>query len=120
VSQTSEAAARRALAAGNTDLVVILPPELGAGGGAGGVDGRPRPGSVSISYRAGSQGEVGAQVLKGAVDGVNQELSGQPPVVSVRASTLTPRSSQPIDFLLPGILAFNIVSGGPLLAPGGF
>ena len=116
VSQTSEAAARRALAAGNTDLVVILPPELGAGG----VDGRPRPGSVSISYRAGSQGEVGAQVLKGAVDGVNQELSGQPPVVSVRASTLTPRSSQPIDFLLPGILAFNIVSGGLLLAAGVF
>jgi ABC-2 type transport system permease protein len=116
VGLTSEASARRALASGETDMVVVVPPGLGAAS----PDGNPLPARVAVSYRAGGSGEVGAQLLKGVVDGLNQELSGRPPLVSLQTSALSARSSQPIDSLLPGVLAFNIVSGGLLLAAGVF
>jgi ABC-2 type transport system permease protein len=116
VTAGSESAARRSLATGQTDMVVVIPQELGTSG----PDGRPVPARVSISYRVGGPGESGAQVVGGLVDAANQRLTNQPPVLTTETIPLAVRGVQPIDFLLPGLVAFNIVSGALLLAAGVF
>jgi ABC-2 type transport system permease protein len=116
VTANPKAVARRELAAGRTDLVVVLPRGLGAAG----PDGRPLPASVPVLYRAGGPGELGAQLIKGLVDAANVQLTGQREPFSTRPTALAVRGAEPIDFLLPGLLAFNIVSGALLLAAGVF
>jgi ABC-2 type transport system permease protein len=116
VTTGSSTSARRALAAGETDMVVVIPPELGTMGPEGSL----QAARVSITYRVGGPGENGSQVVSRLVDVANQRLTGRPPLLTAETSALAVRGVQPIDFLLPGLLAFNIVSSALLLAAGVF
>ncbi len=116
VVRTDSRGASQLLTAGNADLGVTLP----AGVGARDASGRPIPTSLAVRYRAGSAGENAIPALRGAVEAFDERVLGQAPPVGVEAAPVNGRRSSPIDGLLPGVIAFNIIGGALMMAAGTF
>lgn len=116
VSVTSQATARARLSQGKTDLEVVIPPEFGQQDASG----HPVPIRLDVTYRAGTAGESSLPLLKATIDGYAESVLKEVPTVSISAAALHSRSAGPIDFLLPGIVAFNIIGSALMLAAGTF
>ncbi|HSS62117.1 MAG TPA: ABC transporter permease [Candidatus Limnocylindrales bacterium] len=116
VTEASEASARVLLSQGKVDLEVVIPPSFGQQDSSG----RPAPVSLEVTYRAGTAGETSLPLLKATVDSYDQNVLKEVPTISVSTAALHTRSAGPIDFLLPGIVAFNIIGSGLMLAAGTF
>jgi ABC-2 type transport system permease protein len=107
--------ARRSVDAGTTDVAVIIPSGLGETG----PDGRLRPAQVQLVFRAGSPGEQALALVGAAVDRADRRAQSAP-----QALTATARVENAgvglIDAFLPGLLSFNIIQSGLILAAGVF
>jgi ABC-2 type transport system permease protein len=104
------------LSQGKADLEVAIPSSFGQQDASG----RPAPVSLEVTYRAGTAGESSLPLLKATVDSYDQNVLKEVPSVSISPAALHTRSAGPIDFLLPGIVAFNIIGSGLMLAAGTF
>jgi ABC-2 type transport system permease protein len=116
VTETSEASARAQLSQGKADLEVVIPASFGRQD----TTGLPVPVSLAVTYRAGTAGESSLPLLKATVDSYDQNVLKEVPTISISPAALHTRSAGPIDFLLPGIVAFNIIGSGLMLAAGTF
>jgi ABC-2 type transport system permease protein len=116
VSVVSPAAAHAMLDQGQADLEVAIPPGFATRDASG----RPVPVSLAVTYRAGSAGESSVPTVEGAVAGYDRTVLGEVPTVSVSASAVHTRATGAGDFLLPGVVAFNIIAGALMLAAGIF
>ena len=114
VSVVTAPAARRMLDQGQADLEIAIPRELGTRDASG----RPVPARLAVTYRAETAGEATLPVVRGMVEAYDETVLGEVPTVSVSASALHTRSTGPIDALLPGLVAFNII-GSALMVPAG-
>jgi ABC-2 type transport system permease protein len=116
VTQASAEAARTQLTKGKADAEILIPSNFGQKDAAG----RQVPVSLEVIYRAGTAGESSLPLIKATVAGYVETVLQELPAVSVAAAPLQSRSAGPIDFLLPGIVAFNIIGSGLMLAAGTF
>lgn len=116
VREAPAAEAARMLAAGDVDVTVGIPAELGQRDAAG----LPVPVELRVAYRQGTAGETSLPALRGVVEGYEEAVLGQAPAVAVAAAPVRARSSSAIDFLLPGVVAFNIVGSALMVAAGVF
>ncbi len=113
VTAWPEATARRQLALGTVDVVVVIPADLGR---------RRRSGvlttaTVTVAYQAGAG--TGLLLLRDAVNGFNTVMLHETPVVALRASSAQADLGF-VESFLPGLLGFNIVQSGLVLAAGVF
>ncbi|HYM50530.1 MAG TPA: ABC transporter permease [Candidatus Limnocylindrales bacterium] len=115
VTETTAAAAHQALSAGKTDMTITIPSTLTPDDA-----GRLAPVHLPIAYRAGTSGEASLPVVAGVVDAFNQQLLHQSPIVTLQSTAINARSYGAIDFLLPGVIAFNIIGSGLMIAAGTF
>jgi hypothetical protein len=112
-------AATSALDQNKSDLVIAIPPEFGTRDASGHL----RQATLTVRYHDGSPGQGALPTIQLAIAGLNQELLSEPPPVLVDAAPIEPPStaSEPAgNYFLPGILAFNLVQSGLLLATGVF
>jgi ABC-2 type transport system permease protein len=116
VTEVSAAAARRMLDRGDVDMTIGIPADLARRDAAG----RPVPVRLEVVYRAGTAGESRVPELRGVVEGYDEVVLGEVPTVAVSVSAVHQRASSPIDFFLPGVVAFNIIGGALMLAAGVF
>lgn len=117
IAETSPSDAASLLDQSKTDLVVTIPPELGTTDASG----HPRQATLNLAFHAGTPGQGVLPTIQLAVDAFNQELLGVPPPVILRAAPIEAAPTSPIGtFFLPGLLAFNLVQSGLLLATGVF
>lgn len=116
VSQASEAAARGMLDRGDVDMTVTIPADFGARDAAG----HPVPTRLPVAYRAGTAGEAGLPALRGVVEGYDEVALGEVPSVSVSITAVHATATGAIDFLLPGVVAFNIIGSALMVAAGVF
>lgn len=116
VTEASPQVAKAQLTEGAADLEVVIP----AGFGQRDTSGRPVPVQLEVTYRPGTAGETTLAQLKATVDGYDESVLHEVPAVSIAAAPLHSRSAGPIDFLLPGIVAFNIIGSGLMVAAGTF
>ena len=116
VSEASPADARKMLDQGKSDVELAIPNDLGQPDGTG----RLVPVRLAVIYRAGTAGEASLPLLKGVVETYDERVLGEIPTVSVTASAVHTRIGGAIDFLLPGLVAFNILGSALMLAAGTF
>ncbi len=116
VTEASQAGARAQLSQGKADLEVVIPSSFGQHDASG----QLAPVSLEVTYRAGTAGESSLPLLKATVDSYDQNVLKEVPTISISPAALHTRSAGPIDFLLPGIVAFNIIGSGLMLAAGTF
>jgi ABC-2 type transport system permease protein len=116
VTEASLNAAEAQLNQGKADVAVVIPADFGRLD----VSGRPVPTRLEITYRVGTSGESSVPVLKATVEGYDENVLNEVPSVSISAVALHSRSAGAIDFLLPGIVAFNIIGSGLMFAAGTF
>lgn len=116
VTEASDASARAQLSQGKADLEVVIPPSFGRQDAAG----QPVRVSLEVTYRAGTAGETSLPLLKATVDTYDQNVLKEVPTISISPAAVHTRSAGPIDFLLPGIVAFNIIGSGLMVAAGTF
>ena len=116
VTDTSAATASRMLDQGDVDMIITIPTGLGDRDAAG----RPVPAQLAVTYRAGSSGEESLPALRGVVEGFDEAVLGAVPPVKVDAAPVHVQAAGPVDFLLPGVIAFNIIGGALMIAPGIF
>jgi ABC-2 type transport system permease protein len=112
----TEAAARAKLDAGHGDLAIVIPADFPARNSSG----QLVPVQLQVTYRAGTSGESSLPLLTGVVESFDESVLGAVPPVSLTASALHTRVTGAIDFLLPGVIAFNIIGGALMLAAGVF
>jgi ABC-2 type transport system permease protein len=74
---------------------------------------------VDVAYKQGGLGQQAAGLVNAAVDQVDRDAQGAAQVFSVRPRVLN-ASVGVIDTFLPGLLGFNLVNSGLLLAAGIF
>jgi ABC-2 type transport system permease protein len=115
VTMASPGDARRSVDAGGTDVAVIIPPGFGERDPAG----RPRAAQVQVVYRAGGQGDQALALVGAAVDRVDRRAQGAPQVLTA-AAVVENAGIGLIDIFLPGLLSFNIIQSGLILAAGVF
>jgi len=101
---------------GKADVELAIPNDLGQHDGSG----RLIPVRLEVIYRAGTAGEASLPLLKGAVATYDERVLGEIQSVSIAASAVHTRTGGPIDFLLPGVVAFNILGSALMLAAGTF
>jgi ABC-2 type transport system permease protein len=116
VSLVSRAAAARMLDQGDADMTIAIPADLGRRDASG----HPLPVRLQVAYRAGTAGETSLPVVRGVVEAYDEVVLGEVPSVSVAASAVHTRASSAIDFLLPGVVAFNIIGSALMVAAGVF
>ena len=116
VSQTSEPTARTRLREGRADVEIVIP----AGFATLDPNGQWMPVRLAVTYRAGTAGESSLPIIKGVVEAYDETALHEVPAVSVVASSLDAPTGGVIDTFLPGVVAFNIVGGGLMLAVGTF
>jgi ABC-2 type transport system permease protein len=116
VSDASPASARAQLSQGTADVMVAIPANFGQRDASG----RPVIVRLDVTYRAGTAGESSLPLLKATVDSYDQTILNEVPTVSISPAALHSPSAGPIDFLLPGIVAFNIIGSALMLAAGTF
>jgi ABC-2 type transport system permease protein len=112
----SAAAARDRLERGDVDMTLVVPAELGRRDASG----RLMPVRLEVAYRAGTAGETGVPALRGVVQGFDEVVLGEVPSVSVSVTAVHARAASAVDFLLPGLVAFNIVGSALMVAAGVF
>lgn len=78
------------------------------------------PARLGVRYRAGSSGEQAVPVLRGVVESFDERVLHVAPPVTLAVSSLAGAATGPADFLLPGVVAFNIIGGALMLAAGTF
>jgi ABC-2 type transport system permease protein len=99
-----------ALRDGDRFAVVTMRPADGAAGG---------PEAKVVVYYDPSRGTASQLVLpvvRQVVGGVNQQLSGQPPVLTVAEQSVRSTDLRFIDFFLPGVIGFSIMQAGMFAA----
>jgi ABC-2 type transport system permease protein len=116
VRDASPADAARMLDNGDLDMTIAIPFDLGRRDAAG----RPVPARLQVAYRSGTAGETSLPALRGVVEAYDESVLGQVPAVAVAASPVRARTSSPIDYLLPGVVAFNIIGSALMVAAGVF
>lgn len=116
VTEASPASARAKLTQGKADLEVVFPPDFGRLEATG----RPAPVRLDVTYRAGTAGESSLPLLKATIDGYDEKVLNEALTITISPAPLHSRSAGPIDFLLPGIVAFNIIGSGLMVAAGTF
>lgn len=116
ITEASAANARAMLDHGHADVEVAIPSDLGQRDAAG----RPVPVRLAVTYRAGTAGESSLPLLKGVVESYAESFLGEVPTISLSASALHTGSPAAVDFLLPGVVAFNIIGSALMLAAGVF
>ena len=121
-------AEREALAQGQRDLVIILPPQFGPSGETtAGAPAAPSetvepfapvepfdPVKIEALYHAGrsSETQVGLGILRAAVAELNYAITGADRVVSLDARPVDARNLGYIDFLMPGVIGMSIMQLG--------
>jgi ABC-2 type transport system permease protein len=80
-------------------------------GGAG-------PETVVVYYdpSRGTAAQVVLPIVQQVVGGVNQQLSGQPPTLTVQTESVRSNDLRFIDFFLPGVIGFSIMQAGMFAA----
>jgi ABC-2 type transport system permease protein len=116
VSLASQVAAARMLDQGDADMTVTIPPDFATRDAAG----RPLPVQLQVAYRAGTAGETGLPALRGVVEAYDEVELGEAPSVSVALTAVHARATSVIDFLLPGVVAFNVIGSALMVAAGVF
>ncbi|MDQ6771817.1 MAG: ABC transporter permease [Candidatus Dormibacteraeota bacterium] len=115
VTDTTEAQARSEAAAGTADLALIDPP----GFGQRAPDARLQPANVTVVYTAGTQGQQGVAAVETAVDAVDRRSQAAPRALGVATEVRNARIGL-IDLFLPGLLAFNVIQSGLMVAASTF
>jgi ABC-2 type transport system permease protein len=110
VTTSTRAQARDRLAAGRTDLQVIIPENLGALG----PDGQPVPSQIETYYNQAKpqNGQTANLILGQVVSGLNARITNTPQIVNLKSAGIQTKNLGAIDFLLPGILAISIMQLG--------
>ncbi|HYW25060.1 MAG TPA: ABC transporter permease [Terriglobales bacterium] len=116
VTSESPAAARNVLDRGDVDMTLAIPADFDARDASG----RPVPVRLQVAYRAGTVAESSLPALRGVVEGYDEVVLGEVPSVSISITPVQARASSAIDFLLPGVVAFNIIGSALMLAAGVF
>ena len=109
VYEGSQSEEQAALVAGKRDLVAVLPPEFGTF-----VNGKPAPATVTADLNEGRQAQ--AQVSLAIVEQLAARAAFSASGVA-QAYTVVPRQQQGndltyVDFLVPGIIGFSVMSTG--------
>jgi ABC-2 type transport system permease protein len=101
----TEGSERQALAAGNRDLVVIIPPNFGPSNG---------PIALQVLYNQGQprEAQVGQAILRQMLDELTFTLTDASRLFVVNAQPVDSRNLRFIDFLMPGIVAMAIMQMG--------
>jgi ABC-2 type transport system permease protein len=98
-----------ALRDGDRYAVVVAVPGSSAAGG---------PETVIVYYdpSRGTAAQLVLPVVQQVVGGVNQQLSGQPPLLTVEVESVRSSDLRFIDFFLPGVIGFSIMQAGMFAA----
>jgi ABC-2 type transport system permease protein len=115
VAEVDPPTAASRLNQGAADLELLIPPGLGAIDSAGHIV----PGQVELTYSTGGTADQGAALVAAAVDEADREVQGAPQVLTVRQHLLNSRLGL-LQLFLPGLLAFNVINAGLILAAGIF
>ena len=115
ISEANDTVGRRRLTTGAADLELLIPAGAGATDGAGHL----QPGAVEVYYRSGGQGGQAVSLVAAAVDKADRESQGAPQLLTVRTHLLN-QAEGIIATVLPGVLAFNVINAGLILAAGIF
>jgi ABC-2 type transport system permease protein len=115
VSETDAKTAGSRLSSGGADLEVLLPPGLGATDAAGHL----LPAQVELAYRTGGSGDQAAALVVAAVDQSDREVQAAPQLLTVRTHLLNSGLGL-LQIFLPGLLTFNVINAGLILAAGIF
>jgi ABC-2 type transport system permease protein len=113
--ETDAATAASRVAGGTADLELVIPPGIGALDAAG----RLLPGQLETSYKTGGAGDQAAALVAAAVDRADRESQSAPQVITIREHLLNPGLGL-LQIFLPGLLAFNVINSGLILAAGIF
>ena len=115
VNEADLATATSRIENGSADLELLIPPGLGSTDGGGHL----RPGRVEITYRTGGTADQAAALVAAAIDQADRDLQGAPQLLTVRQHPLNPGLGL-LQLFLPGLLAFNVINAGLILAAGVF
>jgi ABC-2 type transport system permease protein len=115
VSETDSKSAASRLNSGAADLEVLIPPGLGATDGAGHIVAA----QIELSYRTGGPGDQAAALVAAAVDEADREVQAAPQLLTVRSHLLNSGLGL-LQIFLPGLLTFNVINAGLILAAGIF
>ena len=115
VGESGAADATRAVAAGQTDVAVIIPPGFGATGAGG----QLLPAEVVVTYRAGGAGDQARSLIAADVEVLDRTEQRAPQLLTVRADVRNAGLGL-IDLFLPGLLSFNVIQSALMVAAGAF
>ena len=115
VGVTDAKTATSRLNSGGADVEVLIPPGLGATD----TTGRLLPAQVELTYRTGGIGDQAASLVAAAVDEADREVQAAPQQLTVRSRLLNSGLGL-LQIFLPGLLAFNVINAGLILAAGIF
>jgi ABC-2 type transport system permease protein len=115
ISETDAVTARSRVTSGAADLELLIPPGVGATDAAGHV----QPATVEAYYRSGGQADQAASLVAAAVDQADRETQRAPQLLTLRIQLLNPGQGI-LELFLPGVLAFNVINAGLILAAGIF
>jgi ABC-2 type transport system permease protein len=115
VSETDSTTAASKLSSGGADLEVLIPPGLGSTDSAGHVIAA----QVELRYRTGGQGDQAAALVAAAVDQADREVQAAPQLLTVKTHLLNAGLGL-LQVFLPGLLTFNVINAGLILAAGIF
>jgi len=111
IVETSEATAADQLNKGKIDLQVIIPADFGQ---VDLITKRVQPSEILTHYNSAKpgNGQAANLVLREIVARFNAQLTGVPPVMTVKSTGVQANNLTVLDFLLPGILAMSIMQLG--------
>jgi ABC-2 type transport system permease protein len=115
VSETDAKTAASRLNSGGADVEVLIPPGLGATDSAGHV----LAAQVELTYRTGGLGDQAAALVAAAVDEADREVQAAPQLLTVKSHLLNSGLGL-LQIFLPGLLTFNVINAGLILAAGIF
>jgi ABC-2 type transport system permease protein len=115
LTETSAADARHRVDAGGSDIAVVIPADFGATDATNHL----LPAQVQLVYRAGGPGDQAAALVRAAVDRVDRQAQGAPPALAA-ATQVENAGIGLIDVFLPGLLGFNVIQAGLVVAAGAF
>lgn len=100
------------------DLYAVVAVEPAQRASAGPAGGGAAPGAV-VLYLDPSRGaavQIVSAIAHQVIDGVDRQLSGQQPVLTVQERSVRSSSLTFIDFFLPGVVGFSIMQSGMFAA----
>ncbi len=101
--------AKQKVQANDLDSIIELPKNFGAPTRSG------QPGGTAITYYNESQPEAGqtvASIVNGIATAVNQQVTGQQPLVTVQQKATSSTGLMRFDYTISGLLGFALVSLG--------